>query len=733
MPIFLTKSKLFISDSTMPPKTKKQKELVQDERFQAVVLSDSFETRFMPLTALKPRCLLPLANVPLIEYTLEFLAQSDVNEVFLLCSSHADQIQEYIEKSKWSLKSSPFIVTTIVGPDLRSVGDAMRDLDSRGLITGDFILVSGDVVTNIDFEKAMAFHKSRKQQDKDHILTMILSPASPLHRTRSPIDPATFVLDKKTNRCIYYSNIPQVDGEKSSINIDPELLEDVEDEFVLRNDLIDCRIDICTPHVPQIFQDDFDYQSLRSDFVRGVLSSDLLKKTIYSYVLEEGSEYASRVESWATYDAVSQDILGRWCYPLTPDSNLLGNTNYTHESNNIYKEDKVILAQSCKIGSCTSIGSNASVGDGSYIKKSVIGRNVKIGKNVKITNSYIWDDAVIEDNSVVNYAIISNNAHISKNVTLNAGTVVSFNVKIGQNVEIPPNTRIVENKITNVSEFLGFESQDTTNDVEEPEQEEVNIVGVDGIGHLYLSEVDSDEDSDSEDFGNQYSGMLYQFKSLNVSDDSISSITDQKVKKHNRLHKGRRLSTSSAVSTDYEYTDDDDDQEDFNQEAVATVERSLDNNHDLDTALLELNTLRMSMNVSYHEVRLATTQALLKKVVSYVTTDTLSAKDATTKIFTNWGRMYARQLFDVEDRTDLLNILQQQATLLDQSYNQVILVCVIRILYDMDILEEDQILSWWEETEATELDDNVKLARKGTALFITWLKEAESEDESDDE
>ena len=84
----------------MPPKNKKQKEIVQDDRFQAIVLTDSFETRFMPLTSILPRCLLPLANVPLIEYTLEFLANAGVNEVYLMCSSHADQIQEYIEKSK---------------------------------------------------------------------------------------------------------------------------------------------------------------------------------------------------------------------------------------------------------------------------------------------------------------------------------------------------------------------------------------------------------------------------------------------------------------------------------------------------------------------------------------------------------------------------------------------------------------------------------------------------------
>ena len=149
--------------ATTQSKSKKLKDLV-DERFQAIVLTDSFETRFMPLTAVHPRCLLPLANVPLIEYTLEFLANAGVNEVYLMCSAHADQIQEYIENSKWMGDNSPFSVTTIMSIESRSVGDTMRDLDNRGLIAGDFLLVSGDVVTNMDFSKALQFHKQKKHK-----------------------------------------------------------------------------------------------------------------------------------------------------------------------------------------------------------------------------------------------------------------------------------------------------------------------------------------------------------------------------------------------------------------------------------------------------------------------------------------------------------------------------------------------------------------------------------------
>ncbi|KAJ1504417.1 hypothetical protein HMI54_007029, partial [Coelomomyces lativittatus] len=54
-----------------------------EEILQAVIIADSFDQRFMPLTLDLPRCLIPLCNVPLIDYTLEFLAVADVKEVFV--------------------------------------------------------------------------------------------------------------------------------------------------------------------------------------------------------------------------------------------------------------------------------------------------------------------------------------------------------------------------------------------------------------------------------------------------------------------------------------------------------------------------------------------------------------------------------------------------------------------------------------------------------------------------
>ena len=81
------------------------------------------------------------------------------------------------------------------------------------------------------------------------------------------------------------------------------------------------------------------------------------------------------------------------------------------------------------------------------------------------------------------------------------------------------------------------------------------------------------------------------------------------IRKSKHSHR-RRLSMNSMISDNggaFE-SDEGEEEEDFGVEGLATVTRAIENNHDIDTALLELNTLRMSMNVTYHDVRSVTTQ-----------------------------------------------------------------------------------------------------------------------------
>ena len=53
----------------------------REQKLQAILLADSFSKSFRPITWENPKVLLPLVNVPMLEYTIEFLAQNGVEEV----------------------------------------------------------------------------------------------------------------------------------------------------------------------------------------------------------------------------------------------------------------------------------------------------------------------------------------------------------------------------------------------------------------------------------------------------------------------------------------------------------------------------------------------------------------------------------------------------------------------------------------------------------------------------
>lgn len=65
------------------------------------------------------------------------------------------------------------------------------------------------------------------------------------------------------------------------------------DSLNLRYDLADTGIYICAPDVLLLFSDNFDYQHIQRDFVRGVLSEEELGNKIFLHELR--NEYAVQV------------------------------------------------------------------------------------------------------------------------------------------------------------------------------------------------------------------------------------------------------------------------------------------------------------------------------------------------------------------------------------------------------------------------------------------------------
>ncbi|KAM0992215.1 hypothetical protein ACFX13_010665 [Malus domestica] len=100
---------------------------------QAILLADSFTTKFRPITLERPKVLLPLVNVPMINYTLAWLESAGVEEVFVFCCAHSKQVIDYLESSEWFAQPN-FTVTTIESHNSVSAGDALRLIYERNVV-----------------------------------------------------------------------------------------------------------------------------------------------------------------------------------------------------------------------------------------------------------------------------------------------------------------------------------------------------------------------------------------------------------------------------------------------------------------------------------------------------------------------------------------------------------------------------------------------------------------------
>ena len=675
---------------------------------------------------------------------------------------------ETARSSKWQLTSSPFRTLEIIRSNSRSTGDAMRDLDSRHIITGDFLVVSGDVVSNIPLEGALTRHRARRTADKNAIMTMILREAGRGHRTKAQRASPVFVLDPSKSRCLHYE---EMDWEKDgrSVSIDPEFLSS-HSEIDVRNDLIDCRIDICTPDVLALWTDSFDYESPRKHFLYGVLKDyELNGKTIHAEVVD--GYYAARIGDLAAYDAVSKDLVSRWAYPICPDSNLLQGQSYRLQRGNIYLEEGIQLARSCVIKKETIIGAGTSIGNNAVIQGSVIGRRCTIGEHVRIEGAHIWDDVTVLDGSRVTKAIVADAVSIGEECTVEPGALISFGARIGRGVKIRGGSRITtltpEDDDDDDGLAPGASSGGGGDD---------SAMGEGGYGFEFVDSGDDDDDEEgapgafgtspacgclsrcatgTTDASLSLSLSAYDLANGALSQSSISTLNSQGDDDDAMAQELRRRGSVTASVSEEAHNYD------FHREAVASIFDALNRDEEAGIVQLELQGLRMGIDAEYHHVRRAIIVAFMRRVEQLIDVHALSVKDAVHRLLRDYKVVFEKCIFDQTksvkaDQVDFLLSLQRDLAAKrdvttttnttgtttnnnssgDTSRRQraeSILLFTVKELYEMDVLDEDGVNQWWKSEDSVG-DDEMRRVRRKTAQFVDWLAEAEEDsDEEDDE
>lgn len=689
---------------------------------QAILLADSFTTKFRPITLECPKVLLPLVNTPMIDYTLAWLESADVEEVFVFCCSHSKQIINYLNKSKW-VNQPNFSVTTIESHNCISAGDALRLIYERNVIQGDFILVSGDTVSNMMLTQALQEHKERRRKDNNAVMTMVIKQSKPsqiTRQTRLGTDELIMAIDPATKQLLYYED--KADDQKGTLTLDKSFLAE-NPSLSLHNDKQDCYIDICSPEVLSLFTDNFDYQHLRRHFVKGLLVDDIMGTKIFTHEIH--SSYAARIDNFRSYDSISKDIIQRWTYPLVPDVQFSNNNPTKLERHGIYRASNITQSRSSQVGPFTYIGKDTIIGNNTVISNSVVGDGCKIGNNVAIDGCYIWNNVTIQDGCKLRHAILCDGVVMKPGAVLEPGVVLSYNVVVGQEFIVPGYSKVsllpqpvkedsdeeleYADSNTGIITNNNLENGDSVNDCD------VSEIGENGRGFIWsMSEVDHEEEwrhsvaPIPESKLIELTQAVYEDLDVLIQDDSFLPLSD--------------VRESDTESDD----DNRDESQYFEKEVEATFLRAVHENVKDDHIILEVNSLRLSYNMASENCASALFYSMMKLGLDTRDNFGNDLVKSANNVISKWGKLLKPYLQCVDDEIEVIMKFEEMCLESGKEYAP-FFVQILHVLYDKDIIQEQAVLDWAEEKK--DADESDKVFLKQSEKFIQWLNEASEEED----
>jgi len=133
------------------------------EAMKAMILAAGLGTRLLPLTQKKPKPLFPLAGRPLIDILIGALQDLGCEAVMINTHHLGHMIEAFVQNQNYRIP-----VHTTYEPTLLDTAGGIKNVqdfwDDR-----PFLVINGDIFTNIDLKKAYAYHLGHGQP-----VTMVL-------------------------------------------------------------------------------------------------------------------------------------------------------------------------------------------------------------------------------------------------------------------------------------------------------------------------------------------------------------------------------------------------------------------------------------------------------------------------------------------------------------------------------------------------------------------------------
>ncbi len=135
---------------------------------RAVVLVGGFGTRLRPLTDSVPKSMLPIAHVPLIARLVGGLERGGVDAVTLALGFRPEPFVEAFPDARCGGVALDYAVE----PEPLDTAGAIRFAADHAGIDDTFVVVNGDVLTDLDLGRLVATHRARGAEATIHLIAV---------------------------------------------------------------------------------------------------------------------------------------------------------------------------------------------------------------------------------------------------------------------------------------------------------------------------------------------------------------------------------------------------------------------------------------------------------------------------------------------------------------------------------------------------------------------------------
>lgn len=358
-------------------------------KIQAVIMAGGEGSRLRPLTSSVPKPMLPIANRPMMEHIIMLLRRHGFTDIVATVQFLASVVRNYFGDG------SDLGVSLSYATEEVPLGTAGSVLGARALLSGTFVVISGDALTDVDLDEVVDAHRA-----KGAAATLVLK------RMQDPLEFGIVMTgeDGRIERFLEKPTWGQVFTDTINTGI-----------YVLEHEVLD----LIPPDQPY----DFSAELFPLMLDKGL---PLFGHVTGAYWEDVGNSDAYlRAQKDALERRVELDIPG---FELRPG---------------VWVGEDVEVHPSALIEGPALIGDNVRVEAGAVIgPHAVIAPNVIVGEDARVTQGVVLERAHVGPYAQVRGGVVGRACRLERGATIEEGAVLGDEVTVGAGALIRPRVKV---------------------------------------------------------------------------------------------------------------------------------------------------------------------------------------------------------------------------------------------------------------------------------------------------